>query len=99
MSLYVFATLRIRPEHREAVQSLLQQLVKASRTEAGCHHYQAMTDLQDSDTVHIFEEYAGEEALEAHRQSAHYQAYRTFAADKLAAPVEVRVMRELAVER
>jgi quinol monooxygenase YgiN len=41
---------------------------------------------------HIVETYVDAAALQAHRDSAHYRAYRAAVADWLAAPPEVHVL-------
>ena len=80
-----FGTLHLNPERRdEALQEYLH-LVEESRKEAGCWNYVVSADLVDPLTLYIFEEWADEETLEAHRQSEHFVAHRSRAAEHIVA--------------
>ena len=47
--------------------------------------------------MHISERYRDEAAVQAHRDSAHYQAYRAKAAEWLTEPPQVSVLEEVDV--
>jgi quinol monooxygenase YgiN len=65
---------------REAIDEALRALGAASRKEPGCVNYIAhwvKGDDTSPDTVLIYEQYQDEAAVEAHRQSPHFQQYAT----------------------
>jgi quinol monooxygenase YgiN len=80
-----FGTLHLNPAtHHEALQEY-QHLVEETRKEGGCSHYVVSVDLVDPLTLYIFEEWADQESLEAHRQSEHFVAHRSRSAGHLVA--------------
>jgi quinol monooxygenase YgiN len=95
MTIGIFATLHPRPEHREAVEQALRVMVQRSRAEPGNLRYDLFVREGEELAFDLFELYRDEAAVAAHRQSAHYQAYRTATADWLAAPTQVRLTRPL----
>src|ERR1700730_18774485 len=73
----MFGTLHLNPERRDEALQEYQHMVEESRKEAGCWNYVVLADLVDPLTLYIFEEWADEETLEAHRQSEHFVAHRS----------------------
>ncbi len=67
--------LTFSPEDRTEIAEVLRALTLASRQEAGCVSYTAHAVYGDPDTIVIYEQYSGQEALEAHQQSAHFKRY------------------------
>lgn len=63
------------PEDRAEIVDALRQLTAASRQEPGCVSYFPHHVEGDPDTVVIYEQYADDLALAAHRNSAHFQKY------------------------
>jgi quinol monooxygenase YgiN len=63
------------PEDRAEIDRILAALTAASRQEPGCITYipHRLTDAPD--TVLIYEQYANDAALDAHRNSAHFKQY------------------------
>ncbi|MCY1298861.1 putative monooxygenase YcnE [compost metagenome] len=70
-------------------------MVEHSRVEPGNLRYDLF--IRDGETLafELFELYPDEAAVQAHRQSPHYLAYRAATADWLAAPAQVRLARPL----
>ncbi|QEY61989.1 antibiotic biosynthesis monooxygenase [Metapseudomonas lalkuanensis] len=97
MTISLFATINPMPEHRDAVEQALREMVERSRAEPGNLRYDLFVGEGETLAFHLFELYIDEAAVEAHRQSEHYQAYRTATLDWLAAPTEVRLARPLDV--
>ncbi|WP_028630158.1 putative quinol monooxygenase [Metapseudomonas resinovorans] len=97
MTLSIFATISPRPEHRDAVERALRVMVERSRAEPGNLRYDLFIREGEVLAFDLFELYADEAAVEAHRQSGHYQAYRAATADWLATPTQVRLARPLDV--
>ena len=95
MSVFIFASLRCLPEHSQALRDAMRGMQRDSLAEAGCEVYQVLQEEGAADVLHVFERYRDMAAVEAHRASTHYQAYRAWVADKLAAPVEVKLLHAL----
>lgn len=92
MSLFIFATLQCQPDSFAAVRDAMLGMQRDSRAEPGCLQYQVLQEEGDAPVLHVFECYQDMAAVEAHRVSAHYLAYRSWVADKLSAPVAVRLL-------
>ena len=95
MTIYVMARVQARAEHRAELEAELRQMVAASRAEPGCLRYDLFADQGGGAGFSLVEAYRDEAALEAHRASAHYQAYRGRTAAWLAAPTQVQVLQAL----
>jgi quinol monooxygenase YgiN len=94
MSVFIFATLQW-PENVAAVRDAMRGMQRDSLAEPGCQLYQVLQEADSAVMLHVFERYQDMAALEAHRASPHYQAYRSWVADKLAAPVQVKQLHAL----
>jgi len=64
--------MRFRQEDRAKVLDALQRLADASRREPGCVTYVPHETAGDPCLIMIYEQYADEVALEAHRATAHF---------------------------
>ena len=62
-------------EDRNDVAESLRLLTAASRLEPGCVSYIPHHVEGDPDTIVIYEQYTDEQALAAHRASAHFKKY------------------------
>lgn len=65
--------MKFRNDDRERVLELLRELANASRAEPGCVNYVPHTIDGEPDTVIIYEQYADQKAVEAHRASPHFR--------------------------
>jgi quinol monooxygenase YgiN len=65
--------MKFRTEDRQRVAELLASLAHASRQEPGCVTYIPHTVEDEPNTVTIYEQYADQKALEAHRGSQHFK--------------------------
>ncbi|MGU7785010.1 putative quinol monooxygenase [Burkholderia sp. PU8-34] len=92
MPVYVIASLIPKPEYAERVEAELRGMVAASRTEPGNRRYDLFRHADGAPGFHLFEIYDDAQALEAHRSSAHYVAYRAKAGEWLAEPPVVKVL-------
>lgn len=63
------------PEHEDEVADIFRKLQTASRQEPGCLGYTVHRHNTDSRRFLIYEQYKDESALEAHRNSPHFQEY------------------------
>lgn len=92
MTLHVYASLVPKPEHADDVAAALRPLIAASRAEPGNRRYDLFGPADGTPGFHLIEAYTDHDALEAHRRSAHYLAYRAAAATWLAEPPRVTVL-------
>lgn len=82
----VLASFRPKDGQSDDVEKILQGMVAPSRAEAGCERY----DLYRGPSgFHLFERYRDGAALDAHRDTDHYRAYRAAIADHLAEDIGV----------
>ena len=80
----IFVTIRIKPGFAE-------QFTEASfgdgqgsvRDEPGCFRFDILKNKSDPDLFHLYEVYADEAALEAHRNAPHYKKWRETVQDWL----------------
>lgn len=61
---------------RAAALPHLQAIVAGSRSEPGCMTFTFAFDVDDDHLVRIFEIFADDAALAAHRETAHFKAWR-----------------------
>lgn len=55
--------------------AVAEKLVKATREEPGCVYYDLVQDVSDDRTFYFVEKYLDEAAVEAHKNSEHFQTY------------------------
>ena len=95
--IHVNAMFESHPGQEQALASLLLAMVAPSRAEPGCRQYDLFRVQGTPGGFVISECYADQAALEAHRQTGHYQAYRGQLADLLSAPVRVQLLQAVAL--
>ncbi|ALV04762.1 putative quinol monooxygenase [Roseateles depolymerans] len=83
------AVLQARPDMRDALCEGLQALVMPTRQEPGCLDYQLFELTDAPGTFYMRESFKDELALEAHRESAHFQAFAARAEAWLVKPPEL----------
>lgn len=71
--LITMARFQARPGEIEKLLGLAQTLVTNSRAEEGCLEYGCYQDVMDSNTLLLFGSWDGQQALEAHYESAHFR--------------------------
>tara|TARA_E500000318_G_C3437645_1_gene163695 strand:+ start:131 stop:454 length:324 start_codon:yes stop_codon:yes gene_type:complete len=88
--LYLFATIRPKPEFFEAARAALDELVPLTMLEPGCHVFSAFISRDEPNSLHLFECFEDEAALTRHYEKPYtievFKKYEGW----LAAPVEVR---------
>ena len=67
--------LKFTPEDRAEMIEAVRLLANESRLEPGCVSYIPHQAEDDPDTLVIYEQYQDENALAAHRASAHFKRY------------------------
>lgn len=88
----VFATFRPHTDKVDEMRATLDQMVEHTREEPGNEVYDLYRSGESEVLFHLFERYRDQQALEAHRASAHYKSYRAKLPDLLASPIEVAVL-------
>jgi quinol monooxygenase YgiN len=82
MTLLHTAHLTVRPDVVEPFQARLRRHAETSvEAEPGCHRFDVHQERNDPALFFLIEVYDDEAALEAHRQSPHYKAFREDVAD------------------
>ena len=65
--------------------SLHGDAVGSNNDEPGCYRFDVLQDNDDPNTIHLYEIYHDEAAVEAHRAAPHYLKWREEVADWFAA--------------
>ena len=86
----LMVTLKIRPEHREAfIEAMLEDARGSVQNEPGCLRFDVLQDAESPNTIHLYEVYRDEAAVDLHRQAPHYLKWRAAVKDWVAAPYTV----------
>ena len=72
----IAGSVAVRSERREEAIRVARTMAAATRTEPGCVAYRFSSDLDDPNTLLIFEEWESEDALARHFQTPHLAAFR-----------------------
>jgi quinol monooxygenase YgiN len=98
MSPLVLARFSPKSGEEARVEAILRGMVVSTRQEPGCRRYDLYrTTLAGATVFCLIERYADQAAIEAHRATQHYKAYRANIAELLAQPVEVSILEALDV--
>jgi quinol monooxygenase YgiN len=90
MSVHVVAHFNSRPETNEAVREIVTGFIEPTRKEAGCISYVLVQNDADPLEFTFVEEWASDEALDAHLQSPHLKRGAAQLAVLLATPGDIR---------
>jgi len=71
-------TVRLPPGNIVAARPAMEQMIRASRAEAGCLEYAYSIDLMDPGLIRVTERWESRAALDAHFKSAHMATWRSF---------------------
>lgn len=81
----IIVTIKLKPGNADAFRALiLENAEAAARDEPGCQQFHVLTNEENPDTFYFYEVYDNAEALEAHRETPHYQKYNTGSEDMIA---------------
>ncbi len=83
-------TVYVKPEHVEAFLAATRANRAGSRAEPGNLRFDILQSAEDPCRFLFYEVFASQAALEAHRQTAHYLAWRSQAEAWMAKPREGR---------
>ena len=74
----IFVTIQVKPEFMDQfVEASFSDARGAVGDEPGCFRFDILRDQSDPNRLHLYEVYADEAALEAHRQAPHYLKWRS----------------------
>ncbi len=80
-------TIQIKPEFRDAfMEAMLDDARGSLGNEPGCLRFDVVQDKEDLNRIHLYEVYADQAAVEAHRRAPHYLKWRDTVKDWHAAP-------------
>lgn len=89
----VFASFSPNAGQEGDVEEILRGMVGPTRAEPGNEIYDLYEKTAEGPkTFHLFERYTDADALQAHRDSEHYKAYRAKIPDYLFEPIGVIVL-------
>jgi len=101
MSKTVFVRFEPKPGAEARVEGILRGMVRKTREEPGCLVYDLMqgSDPSGASRFYLLEQYCDEDAVQAHRDTEHYKAYRAAILDQLEQPPIVALLEPLDVRR
>lgn len=90
----VFVRFFPKPEAVARVGELLHWMVGNSRTEPGCMVYNFYEGTDPARAMFcLVERYRDDDALQAHRDTDYYKAYRAEILDLLDAPMDINILK------
>lgn len=92
MTVFIFASITPRPEHVAEVEALMRDMVSHTRKEPGNLRYDLLRRADGAPGFYLYETYVDEAAVQAHRDSAHFVAYRAKIAAWVTEPPEVKLL-------
>lgn len=91
----IFATIRPKPEFFDEAKAAILEIIPVTRAEPGCEWFDLYEGAEGSGTLHLWEKFASDAALEAHYAKDYtrqvFDAYQEW----LAQPVEVQRLSPL----
>ena len=76
MTLIIAGTVRVPPEHVEALRPHMLEMREATRAEVGCQIYGYAEDVGEPGLIHVFEVWDDQASLDAHIASPHMATWR-----------------------
>ncbi|MQG57344.1 MAG: antibiotic biosynthesis monooxygenase [SAR202 cluster bacterium] len=74
----IFVTIRIKDGFADQFrEASFGDAHGATREEPGCFRFDILQNAEDSNLFHLYEVYADEAAIDAHREAPHYKAWRS----------------------
>lgn len=72
----IIVTIKLKPGTTDEFRQRIVTNAAASRQEPDCHRFDVLVSKDDENTLFFYEEYTNPEALEAHRTTQHFKAFR-----------------------
>ena len=90
----IFVTITVKPGCRDKVVALITENARGARNdEPGCRTFDVLISPEDPNVLHAYEVYDDENAFQAHRDSAHFQAWAAASGDMIEGRQVVRAGR------
>ncbi|NML39684.1 antibiotic biosynthesis monooxygenase [Chitinophaga sp. G-6-1-13] len=83
MSIYLIATIKAKPEHRDEVAVVLQRMVTETRKEEAAIQYDLHQGTADDNLFVFYEIWKDQEGLDAHNQQPYILEFGRLAEGKL----------------
>lgn len=64
--LYIFATIKPKPEFFDQAKAALEELVPLTLAEPGCHLFTVLENRDEPGSLHLFEIFSDKAAMQAH---------------------------------
>ena len=78
--------IQVKPEHADEFLAAMLANARGSRTEPGNRLYDVLRSADDPNHFVLYEMYESEQALAAHRETAHFQAWLAAVEHMMVAP-------------
>ena len=94
----VLASFYPKEDKNDEVKEILLSMINPTRSEKGNELYNFYEEKNKDDKIisfHLFEIYKNSDALDFHRETAHYKDYRSKIEDLLEKPREVKVLNSI----
>jgi quinol monooxygenase YgiN len=85
----ISVTMTIKLEAREDALRAMAEMARITRGEAGCHAYYFSMDLDEPNTIYLFEHWQDMDSLKAHTQAPHYKSFISSFPAMRAGPTQV----------
>jgi quinol monooxygenase YgiN len=95
----VVASFFPKPSQEKQVEQVLRDMISPTRAEPGNQRYELYVGNGTPAMFVLLEMYKDQAAVEAHRGTEHYKAYRSRIGGLLAEPIKVEVLRALDIGR
>ena len=92
------ASFHPKKDKANEVKEIILSMIKPTRSEEGNELYNFYEEKNKDDKIisfHLFEIYKNSDALDFHRETAHYKDYRSKIEDLLEKPIEVKVLNSI----
>ncbi|MBC9909760.1 putative quinol monooxygenase [Chitinophaga varians] len=95
MSIYLIATIKARPEHRDEVAAVLQNMVKETRKEDANVQYDLHQGTADENLFVFYEIWKDQQGLDAHNQQPYILEFGRLAQGKLQEAPQIHLTRKI----
>lgn len=93
--LVVMVHIAVKPEYIDAFKAASETNARNSAKEPGIARFDVVQDAEDPSRFILVEVYRTEEATRAHKETAHYKAWRDAVEPMMAAPRSSRRYRDI----
>ncbi|MDB5451626.1 MAG: antibiotic biosynthesis monooxygenase [Caulobacteraceae bacterium] len=76
MMIVIGGTMRLPPENLDQIRPHMATVIAANRAEAGCIEFSLAEDCLEPGLIRVFEIWADQPALDAHRKTQHLATWR-----------------------